>query len=113
MAFSRIFDGKATLEELERALENMQKLKMANLLTVQGRNAQLDDGTKMNVNVAQFDPQDRRSQVHDDIKMVKKEDASVAFRAQMAAEGRAPVGGDMNVFVENKTVTILVFGKTT
>jgi hypothetical protein len=113
MAFSRIFDGKATLDELERACETMQRVKMANLLSIQGRNAQLDDGTKLKVNVAQFDPKDRRSEVRDDLKLVKKTDASPAFLAQMAAEGRAPVNGDMNAIVENNAETILAFAKKT
>ena len=112
MAFSRNFDGKATLDELERALETMQRVKVANLLTIQGRNAEFDDGTQMKVNVAQFDPKDNRSEVHDDLKLVKKADATPAFMSQMAAQGRAPVGGDMNVFIENEAETILVFGKT-
>ena len=113
MAFSRIFDGKATLDELERACETMQVLKMSNLLSIQGRDAELNDGTKLKVNVVQFEPQDRRRDVIDDLKLVKKADATVAFIAQMAAEGRAPIGGDMNVFLESKAETILVFGKKT
>jgi len=113
MAFTRNFDGKAKLDELERGCESVQKVRTANLLSIQGRNAELDDGTKLKVNVAQFDPQDRRRDVHDDLKMVKKDDADVAFLSQMAAESRTQIGGDMNVFIENQAVTILVFGKTT
>ena len=113
MSFTRNFDGKATLEELERALETKQRVKTANLLSIQGRNAQLDDGTKLKVNVAEFDPQDAISKVHDDLKLVKKSDASVSFLAQMAAEARIQIGGDMNIFLENAAETILVFGRTT
>ena len=113
MAFTRIFDGKVTLDELDRSLETMQRVKIANLLSIQGRKAELDDGTKLNVNVTQFDPQDERSDVHDDLKLVKKTDATVQFLAQMAQEGRTQVGGDMNVFIADQPVTIVVFGKTT
>lgn len=113
MAFSRNFDGKATLAELEKACENVQKIKRANLTDIEGRNAEFADGTKMNVNVAKFTPQSNPSTVRDDLKFVKKTDANVAFIAQMAAEGRAQIGSEMNVFIENKANTILVFGKTT
>jgi hypothetical protein len=110
--FHRNFDGKATLSELERACETTQKLKRANLTVIEGRNAQLADGTTMNLNVAEFNPQSNPSQVHDDLKLVKKAEADKAFLDQMAAESRAQVGGDMNVFVENQAAVILVFGKT-
>src|SRR5262245_3894125 len=98
MTFSRNFDGKSTLDELERALETKQRVTMANLLSLQGRNAQLDDGTPLKVNVAEFDPQPSRSMVHDDLKLIKKADADVTFLAQMTAESRTQIGGEMNVF---------------
>jgi hypothetical protein len=111
--FDRIYDAKATLSELERGCETTQKMKRANLTSIEGRNAELPDKTKINVNVGHFDPKPNPSDVHDDITMVKKADATVTFRAQMAAEGRTQVGGDMNVFVESQPETILIFGKTT
>lgn len=113
MAFSRIFDGKATLKELERACETMEMVKMANLLSIQGRDAELPDGTKLKVNVAQFDPKNHRRDILDDLELVKKADADQAFLQRMAAEGRAAIGGDMIVFIEDQSDTILVFGKTT
>jgi hypothetical protein len=110
--FHRNFDGKSTLSELERACETTQKIKRANLTGIEGRNAQLADGTKMNVNVAEFDPKPNPSDVHDDLVLVKKDDADKVFLDKMASEKRTQIGADMNVFIENVAETILVYGKT-
>jgi hypothetical protein len=111
MAFTRIFDGKSTLEELQRACIAMAQVKMANVVTIQGRKAQLDDGTKLNVNVVKFEPQDSQTAVHSDIKMATESDANQVFLQQMAAEGRAPVNGNMSVFIANAAETIVAFAK--
>ncbi len=109
--FNRIFDGKASLDELDRGCESIQRLRRANLQSVEGRNAQFDNGTQVNVNVAQFQAVADLNDVHDDLKLVKKDDADVAFLAQMAAEGRSQIGGDMNIFISNVATTILIFAK--
>jgi len=113
MAFTEIFPATGNLEALEKTIMAFQRAMIANLIDIQGRNAQIEDGSNVNVNVVQFEPQDRRSQVRKNLKFVKKDDATVAFRAQMAAEGRTQVGSEMNVLIENTAVTILIFGKMT
>jgi hypothetical protein len=109
--FERIFPGTAKLDELEVACIDVERKKTANLMTVEGRNAQLPDGTPSNVNVVQFDPKDDESEVQFDLKFVRKADATPAFLAQMAAEGRAQVGGDMSIFIEDQPDTVLIFAK--
>jgi hypothetical protein len=113
MAFTEIFSATGNIEALERTILAFQKARIANLISIQGRNAQIEDGSNVNVNIAEFEPQDRRSQVRKNLKFVKKDDATVAFRSQMATEGRMQVGSEMNVFIENTAVTILIFGKMT
>ncbi|KAF0249168.1 MAG: hypothetical protein FD167_1430 [bacterium] len=107
----RIYDAKETLADLELACKDIQTIRIANLTNIEGRKAEFPDGTKHNVNVAVFESQEDISKVRDDLKFVKKEDATVGFIAQMAKEGRAQIGGDMFVFVEDKDTTILIFGK--
>lgn len=111
--FDRKFFGIATLIQLQNACMDVAIKKTADLVEIEGRNAQLPDGSQSKINVVRFDPKDDESEVRDDLRFVKKADATVAFIAQMASEGRAQIGGDMDVFIEDKAETILVFGKTT
>jgi hypothetical protein len=113
MAFSETFPANGALEALATTIMAYQRAKIANLINIQGRNAQVEDGSNVNVNIAEFEPQDRRNQVRKNLKFVRKADATVTFRSQMTAEGRTQVGGEMNVFIENTAVTILIFGKMT
>ena len=110
MSFTRLFDGKATLEELERACMNIQMVRMANVTNIEGRNGELE-GERIDVNVVTFDPKDRPRQVRSNLKFVAEDDADFA---QMATEGRTQLGGPgktMDVFVDGAATTILVFFK--
>lgn len=111
--FERSFFGKATLVQLQNACIDVEKKKTANFIEVEGRDAQLPDGTNAKINIARFDPKDDESEVRDDLTFVKKADANVNFHAKMAQQGKAQIGGEMDVFIEDKAETILVFGKTT
>ena len=113
MAFHEIFSATGNLEALERTIIAFQSAKIANLISIQGRNAQIEDGPNVKVNVAEFEPQDHRNKVRKNLKFVKIDDATIAFRSQMATEGRMQVGSEMNVFIDNTAVTILIFGKMT
>jgi NADH dehydrogenase/NADH:ubiquinone oxidoreductase subunit G len=121
MPFPEMFPASATLEELQRTLIAFQKIKTANLINITGRNAELDDGTKLNVNLADFEPQTRRNQINKVLVLVKDDDANVAFLTRMTAESMSPLGGagkKFTVFMksdetatEGKEAEILIFFK--
>ena len=112
----RIYDGKIAIGELERTCETIQHLRRVNLTDIQGRVARFENGTTANVNIATFVRMPNMSDVHDELTFIKKDDADVTFLARMTAEGRTRVGGvdhEMEIFIENTAVAILVYGKST
>jgi hypothetical protein len=114
MPFPEIFPASATLEDLQRTLITFQKAQIANLISIQGRNAELDDGTKLDVNLAEFDPKDDRSDVNKVLVLVENDDATTAFLAQMATQSMTQLGGagkKWRVFIKGDPVNILIFFK--
>jgi hypothetical protein len=109
----RTFNGKNTLATLQQDCMDIQMIKKANLTKVEGQNAVTPTDTKITVNVCTFDQKDDVSEVHDDLVFVKKSAATVTFIAKMVQESRTQIGDDMDVFIEDKAETILVFGKIT
>ncbi len=109
----RTFNGNKTLDTLQQDCIDIQEVKKANLTNVQGQNALMPTETKITVNICEFELKDDIGEVHDDLKFVKKADVNVAFLAQMAAESRIQIGGDMDIFVEDTAVNICIFGKIT
>lgn len=114
MSHPELFPASASLEDSQETIISFQMKLTANLISIQGRNAVLDNGTKLNVNLAEFDPKLKKSEINKSLVFVKKSDADPAFLAKMAAESRSPLGGagkEFNVFIEGSAEKILIFFK--
>lgn len=109
MSYKIPFPGTATLAELDTTITAYQLAKTANVIDIEGRQATFDDGTNMNVNVAEFEPVDHRPQIHKELVFVLV--ADVDFGA-MAAAGMTQLGGagkKFTIYVSNKPQSIFVF----
>lgn len=111
MAFTRFFDGKNSLKDLERSYINIVNLRQANLVNIQGRLGNLEDKTQIKANVATFEPTDNPNNLLGDLVFLTETQATPAKIAEMAAQGRRQIGEKMTVFIEGNGAQILVFGK--
>lgn len=109
MAYELYFPGTAGLKETEDTVEANQLAGIANMVNIQGRNAEFDDKTKANLNVVEFEPVDKRFQIRKILTFVETKDVDFAA---MAAAGMTQLGGDgkeFNVFIGDKPKEIFVF----
>ena len=107
----RFFDGQGSLQDLQISCINICNVRSANLVKIQGRLANTEDGKQIKVNIVTFMALENPNDLIGDLKFAKDSDVTVDFRRQMADERRQEIGNGMNIFASNNAVKIRIFGK--